>query len=369
MIAAPLNLKLISKQNNMKRRHLKYFMCACVLVYIYYFFGVSDYLYSKNIEEDFDYPLNVDIRSIVNDIMVGKKISVTPINYYPYRFLTNSGKCSTIEKLDLFIAVKSAMDHFGHRNAIRQTFGQENIPGITVKTLFFLGIDAVPKSSLQKQIDQEMAEFKDIIQADFIDDYYNNTIKTMMSFRWVYEHCSTADFYLFTDDDMYISVGNLLDYVQEMEVSRKSVSKPSELSNHIGSLRVTTPALEQDELFAGYVFKSAPHRFRTSKWRVSLDEYRWNKWPAYITAGAYVLSNKTMKVLYIASLFVKHFRFDDIYLGIVAKKVGIVPTHCPNFHFYKKKYSKEDYKDVIASHGYSNHEELIRVWNEQNSVV
>lgn len=364
-----MNLSEISRQpaSIMKRKKLKYFMCACVLVYIYYFFGVSDYLYSKSFEENFDYPLNVNIKEIVDDIMEGKKTSVTPINYYPHRFLTNSGKCSTIEKLDLFIAVKSAMGNFGHRNAIRQTFGQENLPGRIVKTLFFLGIDGKPKSDLQRRIDQEMAEYKDIIQVDFIDDYYNNTIKTMMSFRWVYEHCSMADFYLFTDDDMYISVNNLLDYVHDRTDPHKSnaVSK-----NEEDEFMPLTTELERDEyLFAGYVFKSAPQRFRSSKWRVSLDEYRWNRWPPYVTAGAYVLSNKTMKVLYIASLFVKHFRFDDIYLGIVAKKVGITPTHCPNFHFYKKKYSREDYRNVIASHGYGDHEELIRVWNEQNNVI
>ncbi|XP_026725390.1 beta-1,3-galactosyltransferase brn-like [Trichoplusia ni] len=363
-------ISIILQNNKMKRRNYKYFVCACVLVYIYYFFGVSDYLFSKSFEDDFDYPLNVDIRSIVSDVMLGKKISVTPINYYPYRFLTNSGKCSTIEKLDLFIVVKSSMDHFGHRNAIRQTYGQETLPGRTVKTLFFLGIDGQPKSDLQRRIDQEMAEYKDIIQIDFRDHYYNNTIKTMMSFRWVYEHCSTSDFYLFTDDDMYISVRNLLDYVHERDEASQTEANPSKETNEVESSGVTRTAdLDKDQLFAGYVFKSAPQRFRSSKWRVSLDEYRWNKWPAYVTAGAYVLSNKSMKVMYIASLFVKHFRFDDIYLGIVAKKVGVTPTHCPNFYFYKKAYSKLNYKDVIASHGYGNHEELIRVWNEQNTVV
>lgn len=335
-----------------------------MLVYIYYFLGVSDYLFSKDFEEDFDYPLNVNIKTIVDNIMARKKSTVTPINFYPYRFLTNSGKCSTIEKLDLFIVVKSAMSHFGHRTAIRQTFGQENLPGRIVKTLFFLGIDRNPKSELQKKIDQEMTQYKDIIQMDFIDHYYNNTIKTMMSFRWVYEHCSAADFYLFTDDDMYISVNNLLDYVHDKTEGRKSnaVSKNEEDE----FIAQPSETVSDENLFAGYVFKSAPQRFKTSKWRVSLDEYRWNKWPPYVTAGAYVLSNKSMKVMYIASLFVKHFRFDDIYLGIVAKKVGITPVHCPNFHFYKKKYSREDYRSVIASHGYGDHDELVRVWYEQN---
>lgn len=119
--------------------------------------------------------------------------------------------------------------------------------------------------------------------------------------------------------------------------------------------------------YAGFMFQSTPQRIRSSKWRVSLEEYPWNKWPPYVTAGAYVLSNRCMKMLYAGSLFVKNFRFDDIYLGIVAKKVGLKLTHCPNIYFYKKSYTLNGYKNVIASHGYGHPEELIRVWNEQNA--
>ncbi|XP_063824693.1 beta-1,3-galactosyltransferase brn-like isoform X1 [Ostrinia nubilalis] len=344
------NLKNVTMMS-FKRRKYKLLLCVCVVISVYYLLGINDYVNARRIEDGFDYPLNMDIQPLLQEVMAGKKPSVPPINYYPYRFLTNSGKCNTVEKLDLFIVIKSAMDHFGHRNAVRLTYGQENlIPGRIVKSLFFVGIDeSYPKSETQKKIDEEMVQFKDIIQIDFRDNYYNNTIKTMMSFRWVYEHCNTADYYLFTDDDMYISVNNLLDYVHD---------KPVPTSTGHGN----------EQLYAGYVFESTPQRFITSKWRVSLEEYPWSKWPSYVTAGAYVVSNKSMKTMYAGSLFVKHFRFDDIYLGILAKKVGLVPQHCPRFHFYKKKYDKEGYRDVIASHGYHDHDELVRVWNEQNNI-
>lgn len=352
----------------MKKKKVKSVLCACVLMYlatcVYDFTGLGDYLHTRSFDE-FKYPLNLDLKPVIEDVMSGKKPSIAPINYYPHRYLTNSGKCKTIDKLDLFIVVKSAMNHFGHRMAIRQTYGQENfMPGRIVKLLFFLGVEESPKSDTQKLIQNEMADYKDIIQIDFLDSYYNNTIKTMMAFRWVYQHCSTADFYLFTDDDMYISVNNLLEYAHEL-IMQKDETEPNLDREDI----LSDDTKETDKhMLAGYVFESAPHRYKTSKWRVSLEEYPWDMWPPYVTAGAYLVSNKSMKVLYIGSLFVKHFRFDDIYIGIVAKKVGIVPTHCPRFHFLKKKYSKDGYKDVIASHGYSDHEELIRVWREQNEI-
>nr|XP_037872571.1 beta-1,3-galactosyltransferase isoform X2 [Bombyx mori] len=329
----------------MRRNRYKLIVFALVLVYVYHFFGVGDYVQSKNFDSDFNYPLNVDIRPIVQAILDGQKPNVKPINYYPYKFLSNYRQCSVVNKPDLVIIVKSAIDHFGHRDAIRKTYGKPHVQGYNVKTFFFLGVDNA-SSDVQKNITKEMTEFKDIIQMSFRDSYFNNTIKTVMSFRWIFQHCAEAQHYLFTDDDMYISVQNLLKYVSD----------------------VTTASERDGILFAGYVFKSAPQRFRSSKWRVSLEEYPWDKWPPYVTAGAYVVSNKAMKMLYVGSLFVKHFRFDDIYLGIVAKKMGIVPTHCPHFHFYKKPYEREVYSDVIASHGYSNHDELIRVWNEQNAL-
>lgn len=337
----------------MRHKRIKYLLAALVFLYtICSYLGLSDYVHSKSFE-NFDYPLNVDIKPLIEEVLSGKLPSVKPINYYPYRFLTNSGKCSTVNKLHLFIVVKSAMNHFEQRMAIRQTYGQEDVKlGYATKILFFLGTDGrkSEKSDTQTIIESEMIKYKDIIQIDFLDTYYNNTIKTMMSFRWLFEHCSEADFYLFTDDDMYISVVNLLDYLNTASSNGSAV----------------TP---KDLFYAGYMFKSAPHRIIGSKWRVGLEEYPWNKWPPYVTAGAYVMSNQAMKVIYVASLFVKHFRFDDIYLGIVAKKAGIVPVHSNRFLFHKLKYTQKGYVDVIACHGYGNQHELIAVWNKQHSYI
>lgn len=121
-------------------------------------------------------------------------------------------------------------------------------------------------------------------------------------------------------------------------------------------------------LFAGFVIVSAPHRHKTSKWYVSLSEYPYHLWPPYVTAGAYMLSREALLDMYYASMYTKHFRFDDIFLGLTAKKADIEPFHCEEFHFYKKDYAKYNYKYVISSHGYGNPEEMLKVWNEQRSM-
>jgi hypothetical protein len=62
------------------------------------------------------------------------------------------------------------------------------------------------------------------------------------------------------------------------------------------------------------------------------------------------------------------YRFDDIFLGIVAHKANIEPLHSEHFYFYKKKFENVfSYRDVLASHGYDNSDEMLRVWSEMRA--
>lgn len=54
-----------------------------------------------------------------------------------------------------------------------------------------------------------------------------------------------------------------------------------------------------------------------SKWYLSLEEYPYHLFPPYVTAGAFVLSDSALKDIYYGSFFVKRFKFDDVFLGLV----------------------------------------------------
>ena len=225
---------------------------------------------------------------------------------------------------------------------------------------------------LQNQIEAESRAHGDIVQADFVDSYYNNTIKTMSGLRWAAEQCPTARFYLFVDDDYYVSTRNLLRFL------RNPVGYPGYLSEPVLSFDDEAPAnmrqlkqlvdfdLPEDvQLWSGHVIQSPPHRHKPSKWYVPLEEYPFHLWPPYVTAGAYVLSRDALLDVFYATHFVKRFRFDDIYLGLVARKLDLEPYHCEEFHFDKKRYSVRGYEYVVASHGYSDPAEMERIWNQQ----
>lgn len=122
---------------------------------------------------------------------------------------------------------------------------------------------------------------------------------------------------------------------------------------------------KDDRLFAGYVFNSSPHRHKSSKWYVPLSEYPFHMWPTYVTAGAFFLSRDALLDMYFTSMYTKHFRFDDVYLGLVALKAKITPIHNEEFYFYKASYAgPHSYRYVIASHGYDDMAEMTKIWNE-----
>ncbi len=290
-------------------------------------------------------------------------------------------------KLRLVFLVKSAIDHFDQRSVIRKTWGYEKrFSDVAVRTVFLLGSDpdADPHgySKKQEMIDKEYAEFGDIVQGDFQDTYFNNTIKSMMGLRWAVEQCATSRFYFFVDDDFYVSLRNMLrflrnpvDYPHYLEEPVMSFDEESANANkrRIGGRKlqqlVDFDLPEDVVLYAGHVFHTPPHRHKTSKWFVSLEEWPWDLWPPYVTAGAVVYSRDALIEMYYASYFVKPFRFDDIYMGIVAKKLNIEPFHCPEFYFDRKPYAvPTNYRYVVASHGFSDPLEMERFWNKQKEA-
>lgn len=374
--------------------HRRIFVLILILCVIYYL-GLYLYLLEEDYHKSFSYPLESNIMKIISQLKTKRKVDVEPINLFLYEFQIDSAhKCRndlwSFEAIRLLFVIKSAVDHFENRKAIRQTWGWENrFSDVEIRRVFLLGVpeEGTESSKLQVQINAEHETHLDVVQAKFVDTYFNNTIKTMMGLHWVATRCPKAEFVMFVDDDYYVSAKNVLRYLRhpdqypeylrrafldndilpefDFEALPKKVRTDDE-DDDAATLDKLTP---ESELFTGFKFASSkPHRIRFSKWFISLEEYPYDRFPPYITAGAYLLSYQTLLTLYYASLYTVPFRFDDIYLGILAKKANIKPLHNPNFFFDKPHYSKESYTYYIACHGYQDPEELIKVWNQQRSL-
>lgn len=341
-----------------------------IIVIMLYLFGAFTHVFELNYDTDFNYPLKRNIVQCVDALAAQKPLrNCNIINGYNYSFvINNEKKCVQADNssVRLVLVIKSAIDNFNRRLAIRNSWGyEERFYDVGVKRIFILGVTR--NRTALREISNEQEEFGDIVQADFLDTYYNNTIKTMMAFKWAVEYCD-AKFYLFSDDDMYISVKNILRFVRNPTEYPQYLerAKDNEVSKHLN--KVTDYDLPEGVKFiSGFVQFSAPHRHQCSKWYVSLDEYPYHKWPPYVSAGSYVVSREALKQMHFASYFTQHFRFDDIYIGLLAKKLGIEFFHCPEFYIFKKAYDKINYKYVLSSHGYHS-SELIKIWNEQKML-
>lgn len=390
---------------------LKYIFIFLGLLGFLDLFGAFTHIFENSYDKFFIYPYDGDVYPLVDALKHNENPKVPPINNYTYKFIYDlKDYCvdNNYHTLRIVFLVKSAAENFERRSAIRSSWGfKKRFFDVPTRTIFLLGIHE-NNQELQSKIHEESIKFKDILQAEFVDSYYNNTIKTMMGLKWAAINCLNSKFYMFIDDDMYVSVKNVLafirnpayypDYLKEPSRLGKREAKDYNLTDEnvpINNSNYTTNLINNNDekikelngklrrkkrqifdfelpddvrLFAGYVFKSSPHRHKTSKWYVSLDEYPYDYWPPYVTAGAYILSKNALVDMYYTSFYTKHFRFDDIYLGLVAKKADIEPFHCDEFHFYKREYTPFNYKYVIVSHGYGEPSELLQIWNEQKSL-
>ncbi|XP_034476309.1 beta-1,3-galactosyltransferase brn [Drosophila innubila] len=319
----------------MLNKHYKFLLkCALAIPFIFVvdFCGILTHLYELDFETHYYYPLHND--------------SVATLDYKYLQLPAFSDNQDKSNPPRLTILVKSAVGNLHRRLVIRRTWGYESrFSDVHIRCAFLLGVSNEGVSR-NEDAEAESKQHGDIIRADFTDAYFNNTIKTMMGLRWASEHFNHSDFYMFVDDDYYVSVKNVLRF--------------------LGKGRETH---HQSELFAGFVFQSTPLRHKFSKWYVSLQEYPFDKWPPYITAGAFILSREALLKMYRIGSTVPLFRFDDIYLGIVALKAHIPVHHCDGFLFHRPAYYGPDsYSNVIASHGFGDPLEMERVWNECRSA-
>ncbi|OTF72138.1 galactosyltransferase-like protein [Euroglyphus maynei] len=375
-------------------------------------------------EENFHYPIYTkDFRYFIENAKQNlADNALKPINNYSFHYHLNPKlKCQqeletnltslnySSSPITLLLVVKSATCNFLLRNVIRQTWGNEQrFSDVQIRTVFMLGecspvnerctntfhhypsIMFTKKSQqfrsifalnqtvdCQQLINIENQFYGDLVQADFIDSYYNNTKKTMASLQWTAQNCHQVPFILFVDDDYYISIKNLLKFSHNY----LRLIIPTKLQSSMNSNDYDSNSNDDDQyqqqlnqfdgrLYVGYVFPhSHPLRHLTSKWYISLEEYPWDRYPPYVTGGCFLVNNQTLIDLYYASLYSQPFKYDDVYLGILAYRMKInLIDNKQQMHFYPFEYDREKYSTIIGSHGFHDAKFLWQVWNEQKSL-
>ncbi|CAL8104408.1 unnamed protein product, partial [Calicophoron daubneyi] len=240
--------------------------------------------------------------------------------------------------LDLVVLIKSCATCFKDRTRARATFMQPQMWGdFRIKFLFVTGLPYASSSPITtvggvqihydharitnntelknalRMLFQEAQQYGDLLIGGFRDSYCNLTLKLTLTFRWASVfYADQAPIFLFMDDDFTVIPVNIASFVRTLTLE--------EQLQLIGGLPTLAPF---------------PYRPLTdprgNKWAVSRDDYPWNIYPNFPHGGAYMVGSNRVCDAAIVMAFTRPIRLDDVFLGLVWRKLHYFPLVIPGF--------------------------------------
>lgn len=267
--------------------------------------------------------------------------------YFPM-LLNHPEKCGG--DVDVLVVVKSVIEEHDRREAVRQTWGKEqDIQGLKIKTLFLLGTPATGKDArnLQALVQYEDRTYGDILQWDFMDTFFNLTLKEVNFLRWFNIYCSGVPFIFKGDDDVFVHTKNLVELI---------------------GFRVEENKVE-NLIVGDTILEAKPIRNRQSKYFIPKELYD-KRYPPYLGGGGFLMSSQVARRLFVVSETVELYPIDDVFLGMCLEKLHIVPELHLGFRTFgiiKRKVTPLNrepcfFRNLIVVHKLGPLE-LLNMWN------
>ncbi|XP_008570449.1 PREDICTED: lactosylceramide 1,3-N-acetyl-beta-D-glucosaminyltransferase [Galeopterus variegatus] len=336
-----MNLRMFVSGRRVKKWQFVQLFATCFILSLMFFWEPIDNHIVSHMKS-YSYRYLINNYDFVNDTLSLKHGSDGA--RYPY-LINHEEKCQAQDVL-LLLFVKTAPQNYNRRSAIRKTWGNERYIqsqlNANIKTLFVLGTpNPLKGEELQRKLIWEDQMYNDIIQQDFVDSFYNLTLKLLLQFSWANTFCPHAKFLMTADDDIFIHMPNLIEYLQSLE--------------QIGV----------QDFWIGRVHRGAPPiRDKSSKYYVSYEMYQWPAYPDYTAGAAYVISSDVATKVYSASQTLNTSLYiDDVFMGLCANKMGIVPQYHVFFSGEgKTPYHPCIYEKMMTSHGHV--QDLQDLWKD-----
>ncbi|XP_071613115.1 UDP-GlcNAc:betaGal beta-1,3-N-acetylglucosaminyltransferase 9 [Heliangelus exortis] len=209
----------------------------------------------------------------------------------------------------LLIAIKSVVEDFDRREIVRKTWGREGlVSGKQIQRVFLLGTlkNRTELGSWETLIQQESQMYRDILLWDFMDTFFNLTLKEIHFLSWAAEFCHDVKFIFKGDADVFVNIENIVEFLERQD--------PTE------------------DLFVGdIIYNAHPIRVPKSKYYIPETMYGLSIYPAYAGGGGFLLSSSTMRKLSRACREVELFPIDDVFLGMCLQRINLKPVSHEGF--------------------------------------
>ncbi|CAL1531598.1 unnamed protein product [Lymnaea stagnalis] len=238
--------------------------------------------------------------------------------YFNYPLLITGEDICLRDVPFLLIFIPSVVDNRERRDAIRRTWlraaetnswPQAHVRK-KIKHIFLFGLKVDRKKEDLQILKNESILYNDIVVADFEDSYRNLTIKILVGLKWVLKFCNMAEFALKVDQDTFINVPLMVEYL--LHVRWKLVT-----DNFVVGLR------------HGY---DKPEVVRSGNWGVAEEEYPLPFYPRYLYGHTYAVSRGGVGVIVSAAERVRLIAPEDAFItGILTKLSGVPRLDAPCF--------------------------------------
>ncbi|XP_068781968.1 beta-1,3-galactosyltransferase 5-like isoform X1 [Struthio camelus] len=183
------------------------------------------------------------------------------------------------------------------------------------------------EAEVARGVQREQQEFGDILVGNYKDTYRNLTLKVMHGLKWASEQCRPC-YILKTDDDCFVNTDRLPTFLAELNTARTGL--------YVGSL------FSQE--------KRQVIREPSSKWYVSRQDYRPDKYPPYASGIGYVLSLDAAEKILEAARRVRPIPVEDAYVGILAEEAGVRAKASARFAKHNVRWRVCNYRYLMVIH-------------------
>ncbi|KAL4230567.1 hypothetical protein ACF0H5_010946 [Mactra antiquata] len=106
---------------------------------------------------------------------------------------------------EILVYFNSRWDNFMKRRRLRSTWASRTIfKQHNVKFMFVLGKPSDINDVIRLKNEQRLHD--DIIMGDFVDSYYNLTLKSIVAIHFVKTYCTSVKFIIKSDDDIFVNL-------------------------------------------------------------------------------------------------------------------------------------------------------------------